>query len=82
MIDIQAEIKKILQEIAGRDVSTTSSFKDAGIDSLTVTELVIQTEEHLGIEYGQSDLTADNLASITAFIKLTEKIYVNQKSIR
>lgn len=82
-MNIKQAIEKILEDLVGRKVSLGAgvTFRECGIDSLTVTELVILTEERLGIEYGQSELTPDVLIYPELFIRLTEEKDADKKRI-
>ena len=76
MSTLSEKLGQILKRITGRSISVTSeqSFKEElGIDSLTMVELVLATEEEFGIEFDQSDLTEENLGTTDAFLRLLER---------
>lgn len=76
MSTLSEKLEQILKRITGRSISVTSeqSFKEElGIDSLTMVELVLATEEEFGIEFDQSDLTEGNLGTTDAFLRLLER---------
>ena len=73
MSTLSEKLGQILKRITGRSISVSSeqSFKEElGIDSLTMVELVLATEEEFGIEFDQSDLTEENLGTTDAFLRL------------
>ena len=76
MSTLSEKLEQILKRITGRSISVSSeqSFKEElGIDSLTMVELVLATEEEFGIEFDQSDLTEENLGTTDAFLRLLER---------
>lgn len=76
MSTLSEKLGQILKRITGRSISVSSeqSFKEElGIDSLTMVELVLATEEEFGIEFDQSDLTEENLGTTDAFLRLLER---------
>ena len=76
MSTLSEKLGQILKRITGRIISVSSeqSFKEElGIDSLTMVELVLATEEEFGIEFDQSDLTEENLGTTDAFLRLLER---------
>ena len=76
MSTLSEKLEQILKRITGRCISVSSeqSFKEElGIDSLTMVELVLATEEEFGIEFDQSDLTEENLGTTDAFLRLLER---------
>lgn len=76
MSTLSEKLEQILKRITGRSISVSSeqSFKEElGIDSLTMVELVLATEEEFGIEFDQSDLTEGNLGTTDAFLRLLER---------
>ena len=76
MSTLSEKLEQILKRITGRSISVTSeqSLKEElGIDSLTMAELVLATEEEFGIEFDQSDLTEGNLGTTDAFLRLLER---------
>ena len=75
MSTLSEKLEQILKRITGRSISVSSeqSFKEElGIDSLTMVELVLATEEEFGIEFDQSDLTQEKLGLTDAFLRLLE----------
>lgn len=76
MSTLSEKLGQILKRITGRSISVSSeqSFKEElGIDSLTMVELVLATEEEFGIEFDQSDLTEENLGTTDSFLRLLER---------
>lgn len=76
MSTLSEKLEQILKRITGRSISVASeqSFKEElGIDSLTMVELVLATEEKFGIEFDQSDLTEENLGTTDSFLRLLER---------
>lgn len=76
MSTLSEKLGQILKRITGRSISVSSeqSFKEElGIDSLTMVELVLATEEEFGIEFDQSDLTEENLGTTDAILRLLER---------
>jgi D-alanine--poly(phosphoribitol) ligase subunit 2 len=68
----------IQREIAnGREVSDDESLLEAGIlDSLAIVKLVAHIEDEFGVEIPDSDFDPDNFESISAIVKLLDRIRV------
>lgn len=45
-------------KIKGKDLTLESTFKDLGLDSIDLVDLVFQFEEELGIEFEDEELTS------------------------
>ena len=58
-MDVFTMIKKGLEpKIKGKDLTLESTFKDLGLDSIDLVDLVFQFEEELGIEFEDEELTS------------------------
>ena len=49
------EVTRSLGKVEPKQVSETAKFKDLGLDSLDVVELIVAYEEHLGVELKPED---------------------------
>jgi Acyl carrier protein len=64
-------IKKELEsKLKGQELTLESTFKDLGLDSLDLVDLVFKFEEELGIEFDDEDLTG--LKTVSDVVQLIE----------
>ncbi len=69
------QLEHVLEQVTGRKmrVEKDSSFKhDLGVDSLSMVEVVLASEEAFGVTFDQSELIAENLERTDAFLGLVE----------
>lgn len=58
-MDVFTMIKEGLEpKTKGKDLTLESTFKDLGLDSIDLVDLVFQFEEELGIEFEDEELTS------------------------
>lgn len=69
------KLEQVLEQVMGRKIQVVNdcSFKlDLGVDSLSMVEVVLTSEEVFGVIFDQSELTAENLERTESFLKLVE----------
>lgn len=83
MKDIIAKLQNVIFSVTGRQVTferNKNFHTDLGIDSLTMVELVLATEEAFGISFCPSDLCEENLQDTSSYLRLLEKEYAKTAS--
>ena len=70
----EEKVKKTLTKISGvRHIESTASLTaDLGLDSLRMTDLVLNLEDAFGIEFRQSDMNFFKLKDVSAVVTLVE----------
>ena len=70
-------LKKILERICeltgGGQAQADQTFREAGIDSVTIIQLLVELEEAYGIEFGDDALNVDGAGTIADFARAAEK---------
>lgn len=70
-MDYLAKIKEVLgPKLKGQELTETSNFKELGIDSLDLVDLVFQMEEALGVEFEDEELL--KIETVGDLIQLVE----------
>ena len=75
MKNIIDKLQKVLFKVTGRKISLQENKnfqKELGIDSLTMVEIVLETEEMFGLAFDQSDLCEEYLKDTSSFLQLLE----------
>ena len=75
MQDMLKKLEKVLTKVTGRKISVQEGqdFKrDLAVDSLSMVELVLETEIEFGVTFDRSELTEENLATTSALMRLLE----------
>lgn len=75
MQDTLKKLEKILKKVTGREIAVREgqNFKlELAVDSLSMVELVLETEVEFGIAFDQSELSEENLETTSAFVRLLE----------
>lgn len=70
-MDYLAKIKEVLEpKLKGKELTVESNFKDFGVDSLDLVDLVFQMEEALGVEFEDEELL--KIKTVNDLIQLVE----------
>ncbi len=70
-MDYFVKIKDRLNDkLKGKELTLDSAFKDLGIDSLDLVDLVFEMEEELGVEFEDAELM--NLKTVQDLVQLLE----------
>lgn len=73
-VNVEKVLRKIISKAARRSAITlapTCTFKDLGIDSLEVVQILVAIEDTFGIDLKDKDLkTIANMAEFFAYIKI------------
>ena len=65
-------IKEVLNDkLHGKDLTLDSSFRDLGIDSLDLVDLVFELEEEIGVEFEDEELMS--ITTVKDLLTLIDK---------
>ncbi len=71
MMNTFEQIKAILADsLKGKELTMDSTFKDVGIDSIDLVEIVFEMEEELGVTFEDEDLM--NLKTVADLVALVD----------
>ena len=74
---LESEIRRLLVEVTLDDAPRTAPADAAldaiGVDSVGMIQLVFQLEETFGVAVEDSEVTAENFASIASLVRLMER---------
>lgn len=71
------EIKKLVNNGIGVNITEETSLVELGIDSLMTVELVLGLEDAFNIQFNDSDLEMENLRNVRDIVNLVNK-YIEQ----
>jgi acyl carrier protein len=67
------KIKELLSELTdNKEITLDSGFKDLGLDSLDIVDLIMQLEEEFGVELEMND-NLTNIGDLVKYIEETKK---------
>ena len=55
-----------------QDLTSESDLFEAGLDSMAIMQLLLQIEDHFGVELDPSDLSRDNFQTVSKIAALIE----------
>ena len=61
---------RLSSKLKGKELTKETSFKDLGVDSLDLVDLVFELEEEIGVEYQDDELL--KLATVQDLLNLIE----------
>lgn len=71
-MDTFAKINEILEpSLKGKELTATSTFRDLGIDSIELVDIVVTMEDELGVEFEDEELM--ELKTVADLVALVDK---------